>query len=105
MTPRPVDVRGPLIPGRGTLGHIDPATRMGDDVGLKELEALKQIIETEIAKGRDNHVQGTWHIHFEKRDEQAVFSFNKCESEVYCNERPTVFATDGALVDAGGPLF
>ena len=78
---------------------------MGADVGLKELEALKQIIEEEIAKGRENHVQGTWHIHFETRGDTPVFSFNKCESEVYCEERPTVFAVDGALVDAGGPLF
>lgn len=78
---------------------------MGGHVGLKELEALQRIIEEEIAKGRDNHVQGTWHIHFEKRGEESVFSFNKCESEVYCEERPTVFAVDGRLVDAGGPLF
>lgn len=77
----------------------------GDAMGLKELEALKLIIETEIAKGRDNHVQGTWHIHFEKRGETPVFSFNKCESEIYCEERPTVFDTTGELVDAGGPLF
>ncbi|MDA0301472.1 MAG: hypothetical protein O2822_03005 [Chloroflexi bacterium] len=74
-------------------------------MGLKELEALKAIIENEIAKGRDNHVQGTWHIHYEKRGDQNVFSFNKCESEVYCEERPTVFGVDGELVDAGGPLF
>ena len=74
-------------------------------MGLKELEALKAVIEKEIAKGRENDVQGTWHIHFEKRGETPVFSFNKCESEVYCEERPTVFGVDGSLIDAGGPLF
>ncbi|MCK9486496.1 MAG: hypothetical protein M0R73_07320 [Dehalococcoidia bacterium] len=75
-------------------------------MGLKELEALVAVLQAEIDKGReDNHVIGTWHIHFEKRDETPVFSFNKCESEVYCEERPTVFAVDGSLVDAGGPLF
>ena len=74
-------------------------------MGLKELEALKAVIEREIAKGRENHVQGTWHIHYEPRGDEHVFSFNKCESEVYCEERPTVFAVDGSLIDAGGPLF
>ncbi len=87
------------------MRSFDSAAERGDGVGLKELEALKQIIEREIAKGRDNHVQGTWHIHYEKRGDTPVFSFNKCESEVYCEERPTVFAVDGSLVDAGGPLY
>ena len=89
----------------GVHSPDDRTDVMGDAMGLKELEALKLIIETEIAKGRDNHVQGTWHIHFEKRGETPVFSFNKCESEIYCEERPTVFDTTGELVDAGGPLF
>jgi hypothetical protein len=81
-------------------------TEGGVTVGLKELEALVEVLQNEIAKGReDNLVLGTWHIHFEKRDEQPVFSFNKCESEVYCEERPTVIATDGTVVDEGGPLF
>jgi len=75
-------------------------------VGTKELEALVQILQTEIAKGRDNHVTGTWHIHFEKeRKEGPAFSFNKCESEVYCEERPSVIGVDGSVYDAGGPLF
>ena len=75
-------------------------------MGLKELEALAAVLEIEIAKGREeNNVLGTWHIHFEKRGETPVFSFNKCESEVYCEERPTVFGVDGSLIDAGGPLF
>ena len=74
-------------------------------MGTKELEALVEVLQTEIAKGRKNHVTGTWHIHFEKRDEQPVFSFNKCESEVYCEERPTVISVDGEVIDEGGPLF
>ena len=72
-------------------------------MGLKQLEELVAILQGEIEKGRrGNNVLGTWHIHFEKQDEKPVFSFNKCESEVYCEERPTVFATDGELIDAGG---
>ncbi len=76
-------------------------------MGTKELEALVEVLQVEIAKGKKNHVNGTWHIHFEKRDDldQPVFSFNKCESEVYCEERPTVIGVDGTVVDEGGPLF
>ncbi|MEX1022599.1 MAG: hypothetical protein WD058_05575 [Dehalococcoidia bacterium] len=80
--------------------------RGGTTVGIKELEALVAVLQGEIGKAREeNHVLGTWHIHFEKRGETPVFSFNKCESEVYCEERPTVFAVDGELIDAGGPLY
>ncbi|MBM3139198.1 MAG: hypothetical protein FJZ92_03035 [Chloroflexi bacterium] len=75
-------------------------------MGTKELEALVQILQGELARGRDNHVTGTWHIHFEKDHQDGpAFSFNKCESEVYCEERPTVFAVDGRVLDPGGPLF
>lgn len=76
-------------------------------MGTKELEALITVLQTELAKGRKNHVTGTWHIHFEKRDdlENPVFLFNKCESEVYCEERPTVVGVDGTIIDEGGPLF
>ena len=75
-------------------------------MGLKELEALVAVLQAEIAKGRaDNLVLGTWHIHFEKRGEDPVFSFNKCESEVYCEERPVVVGVDGTILDEGGPLF
>lgn len=77
----------------------------GAGVGTKELEALVEVIQKELAKGRDNFVQGTWHIHFEKQDDRPVFSFNKCESEVYCEERPVVIAVDGEVLDEGGPLF
>jgi hypothetical protein len=76
-------------------------------MGMKELQALIEVLQAEVAKGRDNLVTGTWHLHFEQRGETPVFSFNKCESEVYCEERPTVFAADGSgtIIDKGGPLF
>ncbi|RJQ12587.1 MAG: hypothetical protein C4558_01515 [Dehalococcoidia bacterium] len=76
-------------------------------MGMKELQALIEVLQAEVAKGRDNLVTGTWHLHFERRGETPVFSFNKCESEVYCEERPTVFAADGSgtVIDKGGPLF
>ena len=75
-------------------------------MGLKELEALVAVLQDQVEQARkDNLVLGTWHIHFEKRDGQPVFSFNKCESEVYCEERPVVIAADGTILDQGGPLF
>lgn len=75
-------------------------------MGLKELEALAEVLQTQIARAReDNLVLGTWHIHYEKHDGRPVFSFNKCESEVYCEERPTLIAADGEIIDPGGPLF
>ena len=60
-------------------------------MGTKEIESLIEILQSEIAKGRKSNITGTWHIHFEKdtSNEQSVFSFNKCESEIYCEERPT----------------
>ncbi len=75
-------------------------------MGLKDLEALVAVLQAELAKERgDNMVLGTWHIHYEQHDGRPAFSFNKCESEVYCEERPTVIAADGEVLDAGGPLF
>ncbi|MBG93510.1 MAG: hypothetical protein CL792_05960 [Chloroflexi bacterium] len=76
-------------------------------MGTKEIESLIEILQSEIAKGRNNNITGTWHIHFEKdaSSEQPVFSFNKCESEIYCEERPAQIALDGTVIDEGGPLF
>ena len=76
-------------------------------MGTKEIESLIEILQSEIAKGRKNNITGTWHIHFEKdtSNEQPVFSFNKCESEIYCEERPTQIALNGTVIDEGGPLF
>ena len=36
--------------------------------------------------------------------DRGAFSFDKCESEIYCNERPSLIAFDGAVLDPGGPL-
>ena len=36
---------------------------------------------------------------------KGAFTFDKCEAEGYCEERPSVIAMDGAIIDAGGPLF
>ena len=36
--------------------------------------------------------------------ERGAFSFDKCESEIYCNERPSLIALDGSVLDPGGPL-
>jgi hypothetical protein len=48
-------------------------------------------------------VRGTWSIHFDKK--RGAFSFDKCENEGYCEERPAVIALDGSVLDPGGPLF
>ena len=71
-------------------------------MGTKELEALIEVLQRETALGREGHVLGTWTIRYDK--ERGAFSFDKCENEVYCNERPSVIAAGGEVLDAGGPL-
>ena len=71
-------------------------------MGTKELEALIEVLRRETERGREGHVLGTWTIRYD--EERTAFSFDKCESEVYCNERPSVIGLDGAVIDAGGPL-
>ena len=71
-------------------------------MGAKELEALIEVLRGQSELGRDGHVLGTWVIRYDK--ERGAFSFDKCESEIYCNERPSVIAMDGAVLDPGGPL-
>ena len=71
-------------------------------MGAKELEALIEVLRGQTELGRDGHVLGTWVIRYNK--EQGAFSFDKCESEIYCNERPSLIALDGAVLDPGGPL-
>ncbi len=71
-------------------------------MGAKELEALIEVLRGQSELGRDGHVLGTWVIRYDK--ERAAFSFDKCESEIYCNERPSLIALDGAVLDPGGPL-
>ena len=72
-------------------------------MGSKELQALVAVLEAELARGTDGHVLGTWTIRYDK--ERAAFTFDKCENEGYCEERPAVIATDLTVIDPGGPLF
>ena len=71
-------------------------------MGVKELEALIEVLRGQTELGREGHVLGTWVIRYNK--ERGAFSFDKCESEIYCNERPSLIALDGAVLDPGGPL-
>ena len=71
-------------------------------MGTKELEALIEVLRGQTELGREGHVLGTWVIRYNK--ERGAFSFDKCESEIYCNERPSLIALDGAVLDPGGPL-
>lgn len=71
-------------------------------MGTKELEALIAVLERETKKAREGHVLGTWTIRYDK--DRNAFTFDKCESEVYCNERPSVIAVDGDILDPGGPI-
>lgn len=72
-------------------------------MGSKELQALIEVLQGQLAQGRDNVVVGSWTIQYDKG--RAAFTFNKCEDGVYCEERPSVVAIDGAVLDKGGPLF
>ncbi len=72
-------------------------------MGSKELEALVAVIEEQLASGVDGHIVGTWTIRYDK--ERAAFTFDKCENEVYCEERPSVIGLDRSIIDPGGPLF
>jgi hypothetical protein len=72
-------------------------------VGRKELEALVGIIQQQLAEGPGNLVSGSWTISFDR--EHQAFVFNKCEFGAYCEERPSVVAIDGRVLDPGGPLM
>jgi hypothetical protein len=72
-------------------------------MGRHELQALARIIEGELGKGSDGVVIGTWSVRWDK-DRQA-FEFDKCEFGGYCEERPSVIALDGSVLDRGGPLL
>jgi len=71
-------------------------------VGSKELRALVTVLEQELAREREGHVLGTWTIRYD--GERAAFTFDKCENDGYCEERPAVLALDGAVLDPGGPI-
>ena len=72
-------------------------------MGRKELEALIAVLQDQLAKGQDGVVVGAWQVIF-SRDRQA-FLFEKCELGAYCEERPSVVALDGTVLDRGGPLL
>ena len=72
-------------------------------MGREEIAALIEVLQRENNLGTDSHVLGSWSISFDKA--KGAFTFDKCEAEGYCEERPSVIAMDGVIIDAGGPLF
>ena len=72
-------------------------------MGREELEALIAVLTAQVQEGRTSLAFGTWKIEFDKK--RSAFVFDKCENEGYCEERPAVIALNGAVLDAGGPLF
>ncbi len=72
-------------------------------MGREELAALIAILAEQQAKGAASLTLGTWKIGFDKK--RNAFTFDKCESEGYCEERPAVIALSGEVLDPGGPLF
>jgi hypothetical protein len=69
----------------------------------EELAALVRVLESQLADQHGDLVAGTWTIRFDKA--RGAFTFDKCENDGYCEERPSVIALDGSVIDAGGPLF
>lgn len=73
-------------------------------MGREQLQALARIIEQQLALEREGYViGGTWEVRYDK--ERDAFAFDKCEFGGYCEERPSVIALDGAVLDPGGPLL
>jgi hypothetical protein len=72
-------------------------------MGREELAALIAILQEQLAQGTAGHAVGTWKIEFDKK--RSAFVFDKCENDGYCEEKPAVIATSGAVLDPGGPLF
>ena len=72
-------------------------------MGREQLQALARILEQQVALGREGVVTGTWEIRWSK--ERNAFEFDKCEFGGYCEERPSVIALDGSVLDPGGPLL
>ena len=70
-------------------------------MGRKQLEALQKILEEQLALDR-NVIGGTWEIRWDK--ERNAFAFDKCEFGGYCEERPSIIAADGSVIDPGGPI-
>jgi len=72
-------------------------------LGKEEIAALIEVLQRENQLGTNSHVLGSWSISFDKA--KRAFMFDKCEADGYCEERPSVIALDGAILDPGGPLF
>jgi hypothetical protein len=72
-------------------------------MGREQLAALARVIEQQLALGTGGVVGGTWEIRWNK--ERNAFEFDKCEFAGYCEERPSVIALDGSVLDPGGPLL
>ena len=72
-------------------------------MGREQLQALARVIEQQLAIGREGVVIGSWEIRYDKA--RNAFLFDKCEFGAYCEERPSVIALDGAVLDPGGPLL
>ena len=70
-------------------------------MGREQLEALQKILEQQLALDR-NVIGGTWEIRWDK--ERNAFAFDKCEFGGYCEERPSIIALDGDVLDPGGPI-
>ena len=72
-------------------------------MGREQLQALARVIEQQLALGRESVVGGSWEIRWDKQ--RNAFEFDKCEFGGYCEERPSVIAIDGSVLDPGGPLL
>ena len=73
-------------------------------MGREQLQALAKVIEAQLARGGEGYViGGTWSVRYDK--ERAAFEFDKCEFGGYCEERPSVIALGGTVLDPGGPLL
>jgi hypothetical protein len=72
-------------------------------MGREQLEALARILDQQIALGREGVVTGAWEIRWDK--DRNAFEFDKCEFGGYCEERPSVIALDGSVLDPGGPII
>ncbi len=69
----------------------------------EEIAALIAILQAQLELGPTNLAVGTWKIGFDRRRE--AFTFDKCENDGYCEERPAVISIKGEVLDPGGPLF
>ncbi len=72
-------------------------------MGSKQLEALVEVLQHQLGEGHEGFIAGTWTMRYDMG--RQAFTFDKCENEGYCEERPSVIALDGTVIDEGGPLL